>query len=78
VFMLLGTRPQLSISQVLRERPARQGLGSVIGYLSIGTRHGMVVRDQLETVEWTGGDGKVRRARVPLVWFLKERRDELV
>lgn len=78
LFMLLGTRPQLSISQVLRERPARQGLGSVIGYLSIGTRHGMVVRDQLETVEWTGGDGKVRRARVPLVWFLKERRDELV
>ena len=78
LFMLLGTRPQLSISQVLRERPARQGLGSVIGYLSIGTRHGMVVRDQLETVEWTGGDGNVRRARVPLVWFLKERRDELV
>ncbi len=78
LFMLLGTRPQLSIAQVLRERPARQGLGSVIGYLSIGTRHGMVVRDQLETVEWTGGDGKLRRARVPLVWFLKERRDELV
>ncbi|MBD9536190.1 DUF3375 domain-containing protein [Stenotrophomonas sp. STM01] len=78
LFMLLGTRPQLSIAQVLRERPARQGLGSVIGYLSIGTRHGMVVRDQLETVEWTGGDGRARRARVPLVWFLKERRDELV
>ena len=70
--------PRLSISQVLRERPARQGLGSVIGYLSIGTRHGKVMTDQLETVEWTGGDGVVRRARVPLIWFLKERRDELV
>ena len=78
LFMLLGSRPRLSISQVLRERPARQGLGSVIGYLSIGTRHGRVMTDQLETVEWTGGDGVVRRARVPLIWFLKERRDELV
>ena len=78
LFMLLGSRPRLSISQVLRERPARQGLGSVIGYLSIGTRHGKVMTDQLETVEWTGGDGVVRRARVPLIWFLKERRDELV
>ena len=50
----------------------------MIGYLSIGTRHGKVMTDQLETVEWTGGDGVVRRARVPLIWFLKERRDELV
>ena len=78
LFVLLSNRAQLSIAQVLRERPARQGLGSVIGYLSIGTRHGVVVPDQLETVQWTGADGVVRRARVPLVWFLKERRDELV
>ena len=47
-------------------------------YALIGTRHGKVMTDQLETVEWTGGDGVVRRARVPLIWFLKERRDEMV
>ncbi|MGV8961626.1 MAG: DUF3375 domain-containing protein [Stenotrophomonas sp.] len=78
LYTLLGDAPQLSIAQVLQRRPAAQGLGSVIGYLSIGTRHGVVVENELETVQWTGNDGVHRRARVPLVWFLKEKRDELV
>ena len=63
---------------MLEQRPARQGLGSVIGYLSIATRYGVVAAEQHETVQWTGGDGQVRRARVPQVWFVKEKRDELV
>jgi hypothetical protein len=78
LYFLLGQTPRLSLSQVLEQRPARQGLGSVIGYLSIATRHGVVATEQRETVQWTGGDGHVRRARVPQVWFVKEKRDELV
>ncbi|WP_140724301.1 DUF3375 domain-containing protein [Pseudomonas sp. Hp2] len=75
---LLGRHPRLSIGDTLRQRPAAQGLGSVIGYLSLGTRHGMVIQDQHETVQWEGGDGATRRARIPLVWFTQEKRDELV
>jgi hypothetical protein len=75
---LLATHPQLSIGSALRERPAAQGLGSVIGYLSLGTRHGVVVEHERETVQWEGGDGAQRRARIPLVWFTQEKRDELV
>lgn len=75
---LLGQQAQLSIGQTLSQRPASQGLGSVIGYLSLGTRHGHVVQDQHETVQWRGGDGAQRRARIPLVWFTQEKRDELV
>lgn len=78
LYTLLGQSPRLSLSQVLEQRPARQGLGSVIGFLSIATRHGVVAQDQRESVMWLGGDGELRRARVPLVWFVKEKRDELV
>ncbi len=75
---LLGERPRLSIGEALAQRPALQGLGSVIGYLSLGTRHGTVIDGEQETVQWEGGDGTLRRARIPLVWFTHEKRHELV
>lgn len=74
---LLADHAQLSISQVLDRRPAEQGLGSVVGYLSLATRHGVLAKDQHEAVSWKGGDGQWRHARIPLVWFLKEKRHEL-
>ncbi|KHL52642.1 DUF3375 domain-containing protein [Xanthomonas cannabis] len=75
---LLGQRPRLTIGDALQQRPAVQGLGSVIGYLSLGTRHGLVIEGQMETVQWEGSDGATRRARIPLVWFTREKRNELV
>lgn len=74
---LLASHDQLSVGQVLDRRPAEQGLGSVIGYLSLATRHGVVAKDEQEAVSWMGGDGHWRHARIPLVWFLKEKRHEL-
>jgi hypothetical protein len=74
---LLDAQPRLSIAQALSQREAPQGLGSVIGYLSLGTRFGNVVAGEQELAEWRGGDGQVRRARIPLVWFTQERRHEL-
>jgi len=73
---LLDTHDQLSIGQVLLQKPAEQGLGSVIGYLSLATRHGVVADGEWEAISWLGGDGSWRHARVPLVWFLKEKRNE--
>ncbi|AKK66109.1 DUF3375 domain-containing protein [Xanthomonas translucens] len=77
LFELLAEQPQLSIAQVLTQREASQGLGSVIGYLSLGTRHGVVAAGQHEIAQWRGGDGQWRRARIPLVWFTQEKRHEL-
>jgi len=72
---LLAEHDQLSIGQVLERKPAEQGLGSVVGYLSLATRHG-VIGDEHEAVSWKGGDGQWRHARIPLVWFLKGKRNE--
>ncbi|MFT4249302.1 MAG: DUF3375 domain-containing protein [Pseudomonas sp.] len=77
LYELLEDRAQLSIAQVLQAREAAQGLGSVIGYLSLGTRHGVVAAGEQELAQWRGGDGQWRRARIPLVWFTQEKRHEL-
>jgi hypothetical protein len=73
---LLAKHDQLSIGAVLTQRPAEQGLGSIIGYLSLATRHGVVAEGEHETISWRGNDGSERHARIPLVWFLREKRNE--
>ena len=72
---LLTSRDQLSIAQILEAHPAEQGLGSVVGYLALGTRHGVPAR-QTETVQWQGQDGVGRRARIPIIYFVKGCFDE--
>lgn len=72
---LLATCDQLSIAQILEAYPAEQGLGSVVGYLALGTRHGVPAR-QTETVHWQGQDGVGRRARIPCIYFVKGCFDE--
>lgn len=75
---MLAEHAQCSVGAVLQRYPARQGLGSVVGYVALGSRHGMPVADRHESVSWRGADGQERRARIPLLYFLKEKRDELV
>lgn len=77
VSSLLEQRDQASIGDVLEHFPAEQGLGSVVGLLALGSRHG-IKGDNVETVTWVGEDGQGRRARIPRVYFLKDRLDELV
>jgi hypothetical protein len=66
----------VSIEELLRFYPATQGLGTVVGYIYLATRHGQITPSHLE-VSWTGMDAKHRSARVPAVYFLKEREREL-
>lgn len=75
---LLAECAQCSVGTVLEHYPAEQGLGSVVGYVALGSRHGMRVAGRFESVGWRGEDGCERRARIPLLYFLKEKRDELV
>lgn len=74
---LLEQRDQASIGDVLERFPAEQGLGSVVGLLALGSRHG-IKGDSVETVAWVGGDDQGRRARIPKIYFLRDRLDELV
>lgn len=76
VHELLGERPRVSIAEALERYPAEQGLGSVVGYVALGVKHG-VVTEGLELVSWLGRDEQQRRAKVPTIYFAKERRHEL-
>ncbi|MFI0375301.1 MAG: DUF3375 domain-containing protein [Candidatus Thiodiazotropha sp.] len=82
VCSLLEQRDQASIGDVLEHFPAEQGLGSVVGLLALGSRHGIRGAesggDGVETVAWVGEDDQGRRARIPKIYFLRERLDELV
>ncbi|MCG7989715.1 MAG: DUF3375 domain-containing protein [Candidatus Thiodiazotropha weberae] len=82
VCSLLAERDQASIGDVLEHFPAEQGLGSVVGLLALGSRHGIKGAesggDAVETVAWVGEDDQGRRARIPKIYFLRDRLDELV
>lgn len=68
---------QVSVAEVLRRFPAEQGFGSVVGYVALGARHGEVTETS-ELVHWTGKDGVDRAARVPAIYFTRERFLEFV
>ena len=74
---VLEQRSQASIADVLEQFPAAQGLGSVVGLLALGSRHGFKT-DHSETVGWVGGDEQCRSARIPKIFFSKEKANELV
>ncbi|MDR5839201.1 DUF3375 domain-containing protein [Caballeronia sp. LZ034LL] len=74
---VLDHQSQATIGQVLMEFPAEQGLGSVVGYVALGARHGEVTEGS-EIVEWQVELAAHRRARIPAIYFIKERYLELV
>ena len=76
VCAVLALQSQASVADVLRAYPATQGLGSVLGLLALGSRHGTVATRH-ETVSWTGGDEQRRSARIPVIYFTKDRAHEL-
>ena len=65
----------VGIEELLRVYPATQGLGSVVGYIHLAVRHGQVMPTQV-LVTWSGMDSVHRTARVPSVYFLKEKQHE--
>jgi hypothetical protein len=76
ILAALEERSQASIGDVLSRFPAAQGLGSVVGYMALGARHGLR-GERSETVEWLGADDQRRAARIPTIYFLRERAHEL-
>lgn len=76
VCALLERHEQTSIGDVLEQFPAQQGLGSVIDLLALGSRHG-IRGEHFERVAWVGADDHRRRARIPKIYFVRDRLDEL-
>lgn len=74
---LLAVRAQTTIGELLHHFPAEQGLGTVVGYIALGAKHGELT-DAIEAVTWTGRDRVARGARIPAIHFVKERAHELV
>ena len=72
---VLSKRPQTTIAEILGEFPAEQGLGSIVGYMALGSRYG-VISEECETVSWLGVDGVSRRAAIPRIYFIEENRHE--
>lgn len=69
---LLLETSQVSVGDLLQRFPAEQGFGSVVGYVALGARHGEVTQN-LQLVHWTGKDGVDRAARVPAIYFTREK-----
>ncbi len=74
---LLERRRRATIAEVLDVYPAEQGLGSVVGYVALGVKHGELTPGA-ELVRWRGHDQAERHARVPSIHFTRERSHELV
>lgn len=72
----LEDHTQISVAQLLELHPAEQGLGSVIGYLALGAKHGEIGAEH-DRLRWVGLDGCPRSALAPAVYFLRERAHEL-
>lgn len=68
---------QVSVADALERFPAEQGLGTVVGYVALGAKHGEVTHDT-QLVHWLGKDGTARAARVPAIYFTRERMLELM
>jgi hypothetical protein len=74
---VLAERPRATIAEVLGRFPATQGLGSVVGYLALGSKHGERVAQGRDRVSWLGKDEQTRVASIPVIYFVKERSHEL-
>jgi hypothetical protein len=69
---LLAAHGQVTVGDLLCRYPAEQGLGTVVGYLALGVRDG-IVAEGTERVSWRGRDGIERAARIPRIYFVSGR-----
>ena len=71
VELMLGDRDQVGLTELIAEFGTPQGLGTVVGYLSLASSHGEVDVDRPQLVAWKGMDGCERKAWIPAAFFLR-------
>jgi len=67
----LSDAETVSIRDLLIRFPAEQGFGTVVGYISLGLKHGTVSGGQ-QVASWSGRDGVARSAEIPNIQFKRE------
>lgn len=73
----LTEHSQVSVGELSRIFPVTQGLATIVGYLSLGQRYGIVLQNSerdfhpWERVSWAGQDDIVRQARIAQVLFTR-------
>jgi hypothetical protein len=72
----LETRPQVSVPELMELYPVNQGLGTLMGYLSLGAKHGLQI-DASDTVRWSDQTGHAHSAKVVAIYFTHESRNAL-
>jgi hypothetical protein len=77
IVALLSERDVVSLNDLLERYDAEQGLGTVVGYISLAQQHGKVVDESPCQIEWTGTDGERRHAQAPSIFFLRKDIHEL-
>lgn len=64
---------QIDLRRLLARFPLQQGLSELVAWFSLATDDGLGVIDEERTVQvtWTGAGGRVRRAEVPDIVFVR-------
>lgn len=70
----LQSRSQVSLEELVAERPLRQGLAELIAYLQLASERPQTVvsEETRSSIEWRLEDNTVRRASLPRVIFVKD------
>jgi hypothetical protein len=70
----LQSRSQVSLEELVAERPLRQGLAELIAYLQLASERPQTVVNEgtRSRIEWRLADNTVRRASLPRVIFVKD------
>lgn len=67
----LSRAEAVSILDLLEQFPVEQGFGTVVGYITLGTKHG-TVSTETQLVRWTGKDAVTRAAELPKIYFTQD------
>ncbi|MCQ4322158.1 DUF3375 domain-containing protein [Stutzerimonas stutzeri] len=67
----LRGQPRVSLGDLLQEFPLEQGLAELVAYLELAAAdaHAVFDDDQPQLIRWHDGNGRKRRASIPLVLF---------
>ena len=69
----LQARSQISLEELVAERPLSQGLAELIAYLQLAGEwpHSVVSEETRSTIEWEVDGDTVRRASLPRIIFVR-------
>jgi hypothetical protein len=70
----LQSRSQVSLEELVAERPLRQGLAELIAYLQLAGEwpHAVVDEETVTRIEWQAEDETLRRASLPRIIFVRD------